>query len=166
MDLHQDAVRAGGDGRQAHTLDQVPLAGAVARVDDDGEVGEALGEWYGRQIERVAGRGLEGLDAPLAQNDLSIPLAHDVLGRHDPLFHGAARSALEEDRLVGAPHFVEQGIVLAVARADLEDVGILADDADGARLHHLGDDGEAGERPGFGEEAQPLLTEPLERVRR
>ena len=40
--LQQQPIRPGGDRRQAHRLDQVPLPGAVAGVDDHREVGQAL----------------------------------------------------------------------------------------------------------------------------
>ena len=54
----------------------------------------------------------------------------------------------------------------AVARADLKDVGVLRDDAHLVRLEHLGHDGEPGLLARLGEQPEPLLLEPLERVGR
>ena len=61
---------------------------------------------------------------------------------------------------------LEQGEVLHVAGADLEDVGVLGDQLDVARVHDLGDDGQArGLARASASSLQPLLPEPLERVR-
>jgi hypothetical protein len=51
-------------------------------------------------------------------------------------------------------------------RAPICSVGDLQQLLQVARVHHLGDDRQARPRLGFGEQAQPLLAEPLERVGR
>ena len=60
----------------------------------------------------------------------------------------------------------QQRVVLHVPGADLEDVGVLGDDVDLVRLHHLGDHRQAGPLARLGEVAQALDAQALERVRR
>ena len=57
----------------------------MAGVDDDREVGQALDHRDGRDVQRVAGRGLEGADAPFAQDDLEVAALGDVFRGHEPL---------------------------------------------------------------------------------
>ena len=64
-----------------------------------------------------------------------------------------------------APDFVEQREVLRVARADLEDVGVLRDKLDVARVHHLRDDRQAGLVARGGEDVEALLAVAPEGVR-
>jgi len=65
-----DAVGARRNGRHRHRPDQPALAGGVRGIDDDGQVGQVVEQRHGRQVERVAGVGLEGADAALAQDDV------------------------------------------------------------------------------------------------
>src|SRR5690606_20861723 len=76
------------------------------------------------------------------------------------------RAALEEDWLARAPRAPQERIVLHVAGADLDDVGVFGDDVDHLRLERLRDDGEAGLLARSGEESEPLEPEALKRVRR
>src|SRR3712207_7585242 len=55
--------------------------------------------------------------------------------------------------------------VLHVARADLEDVGVLSDEIHVAGLHDLGDHLQSGLFAGLGEELEAFRPEPLEAVR-
>src|SRR5262249_3009132 len=55
-------------------------------------------------------------------------------------------------------------IVLHVASADLEDIGIIGDKSDLFRRHYFRDDGEAGHGAGLGEQLEALLLESLEAV--
>ena len=52
----------------------------------------------------------------------------------------------------------QQRVVLHVPGADLEDVGVLGDDVDLARLHDLGDDRQAGPLARLGEVARGAST--------
>ena len=58
----------------------------------------------------------------------------------------------------------QQRIVLHVAGADLQHVGIVGHQRDVLRGHHLGDDGQAGLLAGLGQQLQPLFLQPLEAV--
>jgi hypothetical protein len=64
-----------------------------------------------------------------------------------------------------SPDVAQQRVVLHVPRADLEDVGVFGHDVDLARLHHLGDDREAGPIARFGKVPKGLDTQALEGVR-
>ena len=122
-------------------------------------------ERHGREVHRVARVRLERPDAALAQDHVRVAGADDVLGGHQPLLDGRAVAALEHDRPRDPPDRRQQRVVLHVPRADLEDVGVLGDDVDLARLHDLGDDRQAGPLARLGEVAERLDAEPLEAVR-
>jgi hypothetical protein len=62
-------------------------------------VAPLLDHGNGRDVEGVAGRVLEGADAPLAEDDLAVAPGQDVLGGEQPLFDGGGEAALEKDRL-------------------------------------------------------------------
>ena len=68
----------------------MPAARAVAWVGYDGEVAQALHNGDGADVHGVAGIGLEGADAPLAEDDPVVAAGHDVLGGEQQL--------LQEDR--------------------------------------------------------------------
>ena len=78
----------------------------------------------------------------------------------------ARHAALEHHRLAAVADGLQQREVLHVARADLEHVGVLGDELDVGDVDDLGDDRQAGLRAHVGEDLEPALAEPLERVRR
>ena len=59
-----------------------------------------------------------------------------------------------------------QRVILHVAGADLEDVGVFGDEGNIVFAHHFGDDGEACLRARLGEQFEAGETEALECVRR
>ena len=81
MYLHQQAMGAGGYGRQSHRGYQVPFAGAVARIGDDGQVAEAFNDRDSGHIQGEPGELLEGPNPTLTEDDLVISASHYVLGR-------------------------------------------------------------------------------------
>ena len=80
---------------------------------------------HGVEVEGVAGAGLEGADAALAQDDVVVALAHDVLGGHEQLIDRSGHAALKQDRSLGLADLFEQREVLGVAGANLHDVDLL-----------------------------------------
>src|SRR6058998_896542 len=82
------------------------------------------------------------------------------------LLNRRGHASLEEHRLPRFADAPEQREVLNVARADLEDVGVLGDQLDLVGLHDLGDDRQPGLALRFGQQLQSLVLEPLEGVRR
>ena len=85
----------------------------------------------------------EGADAALAEDHLVVALAHDILGGHEELFEGGAEAALEQDGLAQLAGLLEQGEVLHVAGADLDDVGPLGDQFEGFAVEGFSDDAQA-----------------------
>ena len=117
------------------------------------------------QVHRVARVRLERADAALAQDDVGVARADDVLGGHQPLLDRRAVAALEHDRAGDPPDVAQQRVVLHVPGADLEDVRVLGHDVDLVRLHHLGDDRQPGPLARLGEVAERLDAQALEGVR-
>ena len=94
-----------------------------------------------------------------------LPGGRDVLRGHQPLLDGRPEPSLEHHRTARAPACEQQREVLHVAGADLEDVRVLGNDVDLARLHHLGDHRQPGPLACLGEVAQALDAQALEAVR-
>ena len=57
---------------------------------------------YGGQVQRVAGVGLEGADAPLAEDHVAVAPGHDVLGAHQQLPQRVGQAPLQKDRSVAS----------------------------------------------------------------
>ena len=81
MHLDHQAIGAGRHGGQSHRQDQIPFAGAMAGVSDDGEMAQLLEHGDRAYVHGIAGKGLKGADAPLAEHDGAIALVQDVVGR-------------------------------------------------------------------------------------
>ena len=160
------AVGSHGDGGAGKRRHLVALAGAVAGIDDDGQMAQALHGGHDAEIERVAGVIGEGAHAALAQDDVVVALAHDVLGGHQKFFQRGGDAALQQDGLAGASGALEQREILHVAGADLDDIGVLVDQVERFVIHRFGDDQQAEAVADFGHDLQPLFAEPLERIRR
>src|SRR5262245_61560231 len=164
--LDDQAVGAGGHRGAGHRRHHVAPSGAVARVGDDRQVAELADDRDRRDVEGVARRRLEGADAALAEDDVVVAAAQHVLGRQQPLLDRRRDAALDHHRFADVAELAQQGEVLHVARADLVDVGVLVDHLDLTEIHHLGDQLHALGGGRVAEQAQPLLAEPLEAVRR
>ena len=78
----------------------------------------------------------------------------------------ARQAALEQHRLAGAADLGEERVVLHVARAELHHVGHLDHGVEVAHVHQLGDDRHAGLLLRLLQQAEALVAEALERVRR
>ena len=128
MDLDHQPVRAGGDAGQGQRSHVWALAGGMAGIDENRQMRQPLQQPAPRRrssVLRVC--VLEGADAALAEDHIRVALREHVLGRQQPLFHQHRQAALEHDRFAGLADLLEQEVVLRVARADLEDVGVLVD---------------------------------------
>ena len=93
MHLHQNAVGTGRHRRQGHRPHLVAHAGAVAGIDEDRQVAEFLDHRDRGQVERVAGIGLEGTNAALAQNHRVGAVRQQVLGGHQQILDGGGQTA-------------------------------------------------------------------------
>src|SRR5579875_4004568 len=85
MHLDHHAVSAAGHGGAGHGQYAVAPAGAVAWVDKNREMADALERRNNAEVQRVARMVAERAHAALAQNNLVIALAHHVLGGHQQL---------------------------------------------------------------------------------
>jgi len=159
MNLDDQAVGPGRYRREREWLDEVPLAGAVARVADHRQMGEALDQRNRRDVHRVARGGLEGADAALAEHHARVALREDVFGRQQQLLDRRRHPALEQPRLRLLATGVEQREVLHVAGADLEDICVLRDQIHVLRRHHLGDHRHACLMRGGRKQLQPLFSQ-------
>ena len=91
-------------------------------VHDHGQMAHLLDGRDGGDIQGVAGEGLKGADAPLAENDVFVACGHDIFGGHDPLLIGVGEAALEEDGLGHLAHLFQKLKILHVPGAYLDHV--------------------------------------------
>jgi hypothetical protein len=163
--LDDDAVRAHRRPGNGEWPAEGPVARAVRRVHDDGQVRPLADDRHGRQVERVARGGLEGADAPLAEHDVGVARGEDVLGGHEPLLDGGREPALQEDGRAALPDGLEEDEVGHVPRADLEHVHVALEDLHVGRVGDLADDRQARLLARLGEQLQAFDTQALEGVR-
>ena len=136
----------------------------VARVRDDREMAQLLHDRDRGDVEGVARRRLECADTALAEHDVVVAAREDVLGRQQPLLDGGREASLQHHRLARVTKLAQQRVILHVARADLEEVGVAIDELDLADVHHLGDELQI-VRVGAGpEHLQAFLAETLKAV--
>jgi hypothetical protein len=137
VDFDDQPVRTGSDRRPCHGRDLVAPARAMARVGQDGQVTELLHHGNGRDVERIARVALERANPALAQHDIHVAAGQDVLGGQQPLFNRGRDAALQENRRARATEFSQQGKVLHVARANLQDMRVLLNQLELADVHHF-----------------------------
>ena len=125
MDFDEKAVGADGYGCARERQNFVALAGAVAGIDEDGQVAAFFYRGHDGEVERVAGKIGEGADAAFAEHHVVVAFVHHIFGGHQEFVERGGHAALEEHGLLGAAGALEQGKILHVAGADLDDVGPL-----------------------------------------
>src|ERR1700674_1862642 len=114
---------------------------------------------------RVARKNGEGGEAPFAEHHVVIALGEDVLGGHEELVERGGHAALEENGFFGAASAFEQGEILHVARADLDDVGVLLDEVEAFTIDGFGDNAEAVGGAHLRKNLEAVFTETLKAVR-
>ena len=144
----------------------VAAAGAVRRIADDGQVRKLLDDRDGGDVHRVAGVGLEGADAALAEDDVVVAAGEDVFGGEQQLFDGGGDAALEQHGLADRAELAQQVEVLHIARADLEEIDVGQHQLDLGDLHDLADDEQAGGVAGFAQQLEGIEAHALEGVGR
>ena len=118
-----------------------------------------------RNIHRVARVRFKSADAALAQNHLVISARQNVFRREQPLFERRRNAALQQCRLAQFPDFAQQVEVLHIARADLQDIGIRAQQRNLRRVHHLADHEKAAPVRRLAQQLQPFFAQSLETIR-
>ena len=100
VDLDQQSVGTGSHGAHGQGIYQPALAGGMAGIDDDGQVGQLPQHGDAGQIQGVAGVALKGADTSLAEDHILIAAGHDVLGAHQPLLVGGGHAPFDHDGFV------------------------------------------------------------------
>ena len=149
---------------RAGTRLRLPVAWLGSRMT--GQMGQFVQRGDGGDVASVAGDGFEGADAALAEDDVRVAVRDHVLGRHEKLLDGGAHAALQQHGAAAFAERLEQREVLHVARADLQNVGVLGDQVDVAVAHDFGDDAESGGFAGLVEQLEAFDFEALEIVGR
>src|SRR5260221_8314052 len=80
MDFDEEAVAADGYGSAGERKNFVALAGAVAGIDEDGQVAAFFDRGDDGEVERVAGKIGEGADTAFAEHHVVVAFAHYVFG--------------------------------------------------------------------------------------
>ena len=166
MHFDDEAVGLGSNGYAGEGRHKLAMTCGMARVGDDGKMRNLLEQRDGADVERVAGGGFKSADAALAEHDVGIAVGENALRRAQKVGDGRDHAAFQQDRPAGAPCSFKQRVVLHIAGADLQDVGVLGDHGDVVFRHHLGDDGEAGLLTGARQQLEALKTEALKCIRR
>ena len=164
MDFDEEAVGAYGDGGAGEGQDFVALAGAMTGIDENGEVAALFDGGHYGEVEGVAGEIGEGTHAAFAEHDVVVAFGKDVFGGHEEFVEGGRHPAFEKDGKLGAASAFEEGEVLHVARADLDDVGVFFDEVERFVVDGFGNDAEAVLLADHGEDFQAGEAEPLEGV--
>jgi hypothetical protein len=165
VDFDEEAVATDCDCGERQGKDFVAFAGAVRGIDHDRQVAAAFDGGDDCEIQRVAREVGKSTDAAFAESDLVVSFGEDVFGGHEKFVERGGHAALEEDGFFRAAGAFEQREILHVARADLDDVGVLLDEIERLVVDGLGDDAEAVFFANFGENFEAGLAESLEGIR-
>lgn len=134
------AVGPGGNGRQRHGGHVLPVPRGVTWVDNDGQMAKAANHGNNTEVQRVARGRLEGSDASLAENDVGVALREQVLGGHEIFVDLRGHTTFEQNGFSRLSGDLKESEVLDIARADLDHVGVLAQEIDIAGSDEFGDD--------------------------
>ena len=138
----------------------------MAGVGDHGKVRQFLHERDRREVEQVARGWIEAAYPALTEDDLRVAFGQDVFGAHQEIGDRGGHAALEQHRLANPANGPEQGVVLHVARADLNAVGDLRHQMRSFIVERFGDDGQPRFAPRERQELEPFRSQSLERVGR
>ncbi len=164
--VHFDDEAIGADGNSGAGKRQnfVALAGAVAGIDENGEVAALFDGGNDREVEGIAGKIGEGANAAFAEHDVVIAFGEDVFGGHEKFVEGGRHAAFEQDGFFGAAGALEEREILHIAGADLDDVGVFLNEVEGFVVDGLGDNAEAVGSADFRKDFEALFTEALEAI--
>src|SRR5712691_4415281 len=165
MDFDQETVGADGDGRARKRENLVAFSGAVAGINENGQMAALLDGGDNGQVQSVARVVGKGADAALAKHYVVVAFGEDVFGGHEKLIKSGGHAALEENRFPGAAGALEERKILHIAGADLNDVGVLFDEVEAFIVDSFGDDAKAEFFPDFRENLEALFAETLKTVR-
>src|SRR5260370_25299456 len=104
-------------------MNLVALTRAVAWVDYDRQMAQALNGGNNAQVERVARVIGESSHSALAQDHLVIAFRENIFGGHQEFLERIGHTALQQYWLARAAGAAQQREILHIARADLNAVG-------------------------------------------
>ena len=90
MNLQQQTVSPGRNRSQRHGWNQIPAAHTMGGINDNRQMAELLDGGNSAYIKRIAGIIFKSPDTPLTEDNILIPLGHDIFGGHKPLLDGGA----------------------------------------------------------------------------
>ena len=102
MNFDEQSVGTHGHCATAERNHEIRASATLAGIDDDWQMRFLLGDGDGRQIEGIAGVGLESSDAALAEQDIGFPCGRMYSAGEQPFLDALAHAALEKDRLAAS----------------------------------------------------------------
>src|SRR5208337_215075 len=166
MHFNEQCIGAGGERGARHGRNLVAQTGSMRRVRGNRQVRQLVDNRNRRNVERVARIGLEGPNAPFAQDNLIVAARHDVFSREQQFFDGGGDAPLQQHRLADLAQFAQQVEVLHVARTHLEDVDVGQHQLDLRNLHDFADHHQPVAVAGFTQQLQRLQPKTLKGVGR
>src|ERR1051326_3011003 len=166
MDFNEQSIGARGHCGSSHRNYLVAAAGPVRGGSDDRQVRKRLHHGDSGDVHRVSRVALEGPNAALAQNDVVVAPREHIFGAEQQLFNGGGDAALEQYGFANLAELPQQVVILHVARADLQDVGVFGQERDLRLIHDLADDEQVVAIGRRAHHFEAVFAEPLKAVRR
>ncbi len=132
----------------------------MARIGNDRQMAVSLDERHRRKVQGIAAVVGQSANAPLAQDDVGIVLRQNVLRRKKHLVERGRMTAFEEHRFAGPSSFLQKRVVLHVAGADLDDVGVCGHKVKSLGIYRLGDYSEIETFSHFRQDFETLFPRP------
>src|ERR1017187_4445724 len=130
VDLDHESVHTRAPRRARETRHEVAPARGMRGIREEREMREAARYEEAAEVECPARRLLERADATLAEDHVLAARVEQVLGRGEPLLDGRSEPAFQKDGAGASARFLQEVVVLAVPRADLQHVDPLGHRAD------------------------------------
>ena len=127
-----------------HRHHQAQFAGTVRRVNHHRQVALVVQVGDRRQWQRKPRVVFVRADSSFAEHHVGIAPVENILGGQEKLFDCGAACRASGARLARIADGLEQLIVLHIAGANLEHVGVFGDDRDMLGSHDFGDHGQSG----------------------
>jgi len=105
--FYDQAIRSSGYPGASNGRYVSPIAGAVAGIEDNRQVGEFLENRDGIDIRGVPCCHFECTDAAFAQHDAAISVRENVFSGHKQLFYSGHHAALDHHRMLALAYGVQ-----------------------------------------------------------
>ena len=125
VNFNDQPVRSHGYGCARQWNHFFPAPGAVAGIDDNGEVAETLNRRNDAQIQGVSRVVRKRAYAPFAENHVVIALCKNVFCGHQELIQGCGDASFEKHGAFRSARPFQEGEILHVPCADLDYIGVL-----------------------------------------